>query len=231
MGPRPRPFSVPDAGHLSRSMRSTPSAHTIRLVNHGFNDGDNREVQRRRQHRDHRALRDGATYKVAIRRRDTVQAARLQRRDHSGCPGQRRSGCRPSPTKRPAPIPAGFILARIDTASKRDHAAQQQPDRRPRNVTYASLEADGNDPIGGLTQLNDYTVKAVPGSTNSFQLIDPTTHQVVQLGDPGAASVQSFGFIKSNPELYPRPATHEGGRRRRHHRGHHPQQSPNCRTR
>ena len=59
------------------------------------------------------------------------------------------------------------------------------------DVNYGSLVDNGADQIGGLTNGNDYTVTNVSG--NEFQLIDPTTGQVVQLSDPGP-SAQSFTY-------------------------------------
>ena len=62
-------------------------------------------------------------------------------------------------------------------------------------LTYASLEQDGTNTIGGLTDTNNYLANVI--DPNTFQLLDPTSNQVVPISDPGVAGTQSFSWISN----------------------------------
>jgi hypothetical protein len=163
-------FSVPSADTFSIDAID-PSADTVRLVNHGFNDGDtvqysangNTPIQ---------GLTDGATYKVQV-----VDATLFKLLDSNGnvIPISQGNalGLQTFTDLTIGAAAVGLILASIDTTNN----AIVLPNSELTNgesVTYASLEADGNNPIGGLTDQNAYTIQTIPGLPNEFQLVDPT---------------------------------------------------------
>jgi hypothetical protein len=200
-------FSVPDADTFSLDAID-PSQNTIRLVNHGFNDGDT-VLYSANGNTPITGLTDNHAYTVKL-----VDATLFKLLDAGGnvVPISQGNalGLQTFTDQTTGAASVGVILAAIDTTNN----AIVLPGSNltdGEDVSYASLEADGIDPIGGLTQDSHYTVKAVAGSPNEFQLVDPNNNnQVVQLADPGAASVQSLSFIKSVLSFTP-TSTSSGG--------------------
>ncbi|MEJ0068127.1 MAG: hypothetical protein WDO24_04695 [Pseudomonadota bacterium] len=182
-------LAVPSADQFSLDAID-PSADTIRLIDHGFNDGDtvtyhaqgNTPIQ---------GLVDGASYKVQVVDSTMFKlldagTGQVEAISQGAALGQQSFSDVQTGTT------ASITLASIDAST---HAIDLPSHglTEGQTVYYATMEADGTGTVGGLQNEKAYTVHVL--SPNAVQLIDPSTGLVVALTDPGAASRQELGYV------------------------------------
>ena len=168
------------------------AADTVHFVGHGFVTGDQIVYDAGTNNTAITGLTSGATYTVVkvsddLFRLTDVNGNLIQISQGTALGVQ---------TFTKGDIVATLILARVDAATDRIYVQNHGftgTAANPQLVDYASLEALGINPIGGLQSAGDGLqtyghYKLVVVDANSFELRDVNTNALIQLSDPGVAS-------------------------------------------
>ncbi|HEY3919271.1 MAG TPA: PKD domain-containing protein, partial [Stellaceae bacterium] len=164
--------------------------NTISIDGNGFNDGDlvtyhangNTAIQ---------GLTDGATYMVQMVDSSAFQLLNTTTNAVETISQGSALGTQTffdTTTQTSATLTLASIDPNADTITLPDNGLTNGE-----TVYYSSLEPDGSGVIGSLQNTAAYTVQLI--SPSVFQLVDPSTGQVVALSDPGATSLQQLAFI------------------------------------
>ena len=168
------------------------AADTIRAATHGFNTGDRVVYDAGTGNVAITGLTSGMTYTIV-----KVSADLFQLTDANGNVIQiAQDNALGVQTFTAGNVTATLILARVDAATDRIYLQNHGFNgtaANPQLIDYASLEALGINPVGGLQSAGDGLqayghYKLVVIDANSFELRDVVTNALVQLSAPAAAS-------------------------------------------